>query len=394
MIPAYAEENIGYTLHSLLSSDCENIRVEIIVIVNDRIDSESTIKEINKNTIKEIEGISKNLSNDRIRLYYSYQADLEKKHGGVGLARKIGMDEAIRRAHSIASFRLPIICLDADCTVSHNYLKQIHRHFNKNQDTPGASIYFEHKLENKAIAYYELFLRYYVNALRYATYPYAFHTVGSSMAVRALEYAMEGGMNRRKAGEDFYFIHKIIPRGHFSEINSCSVFPSARKSERVPFGTGKVMLEFEKNSEKYLNFYDFQIFIELKKVLASVDDWYEFRNSQNSLKSCYNSLPACFRAYVNLTEFEWQINEAKENSSTQINFNKRIFQWLDAFTILKLIHFARDNYFPNRDALDCANSLLFHSGLSKNRISQLPELLSEFRKIDRKGMLLKQMRNI
>lgn len=394
VIPAFSEKHLGDTLKSLLNCENDNIRVEIFVIVNDRIDSSKETKEINKNTIRDLDRISKENSNDRIRLYYSYQGDLDKKHGGVGLARKMGMDEALRRAYSIQSFGMPILCLDADCTVSSNYLMQIHTHFKQNPDSPGASIYFEHQLDNEAIVYYELFLRYYINALRFAGYPFAYHTVGSSMAVRALEYAMEGGMNRRKAGEDFYFIHKIIPRGQFSEINACTVYPSARKSERVPFGTGKAMIEFEKNSEKYLNFYDFQIFVNLKKVLTQIDEWYQCRNIQKSLELLYNALPEIFKSFIDLTEFLWQINEAKENSSSQKNFNKRIFQWLDAFTILKLIHFARDHYYPNSNALDIANRLLITTGISKNEISNVSDLLSELRKMDRKGTLLNQMRNI
>ena len=89
-----------------------------------------------------------------------------------------------------------------------------------NPRSPGCSIYFEHPLHGplepkvyEAIAAYELHLRYYVQALRYAAFPYAHHTIGSSMAVRADAYAKQGGMNKRQAGEDFYFLHKIIPLG-------------------------------------------------------------------------------------------------------------------------------------------------------------------------------------
>jgi len=40
-----------------------------------------------------------------------------------------------------------------------------------------------------AIAAYELHLRYYVQALRYAGFPHAHHTVGSCLAVRATRIA-------------------------------------------------------------------------------------------------------------------------------------------------------------------------------------------------------------
>jgi hypothetical protein len=45
-------------------------------------------------------------------------------------------------------------------------------------------------------------------------------------------------MNRRMAGEDFYFIQKLLPAGGFFNLNQTTVYPSPRSSARVPFGTG------------------------------------------------------------------------------------------------------------------------------------------------------------
>ena len=85
---------------------------------------------------------------------------------------------------------------------------------------------------------YELHLRYLNLFSRFTGFPYAYHTIGSCFGVRAETYASQGGMNKRKAGEDFYFLHKIIPLGEFREINNTCVIPSPRESDRVPFGTG------------------------------------------------------------------------------------------------------------------------------------------------------------
>ena len=83
----------------------------------------------------------------------------------------------------------------------------------------------------------------------HALFPFAFHTIGSSMAVRASSYMRQGGMNKRKAGEDFYFQQKIIPLCGFTECNSTVVYPSPRPSYRVPFGTGRAMLGYLQNGE-------------------------------------------------------------------------------------------------------------------------------------------------
>ncbi len=363
-------------------------------MINDRIDSSKEVKSINANSELQLKKFIKENIRKDISLHFTYQNDLSKKHGGVGLARKIGMDEALRRALEIQKINLPIVCLDADCTVSKNYLETVQSYFLQNPNIPGASINFEHAKEDEAIIYYELFLRYYVNALRFASFPYAYHTIGSSMAVQALEYAMEGGMNRRKAGEDFYFIHKIIPRGGFGEINNCTVFPSSRKSDRVPFGTGRAMIDYENNKEKLHKLYNFRIFQDLKKVLDQVDYWYEERNSETALVNEYEDLPDLFKSYFNAKEFLWQINEANENSSSHKTFLKRIFQWLDAFTLLKIIHHSRDNFYPNEDAIAMANALLVESKAIDIEIQNLDGLLEMYRKIDREGYLLDKMRNI
>ena len=61
------------------------------------------------------------------------------------------------------------------------------------------------------------------------------------MAVRAHAYARQGGMNRRQAGEDFYFMQKLVDGEQVENIAEATVFPSARLSHRVPFGTGKAL---------------------------------------------------------------------------------------------------------------------------------------------------------
>ena len=79
--------------------------------------------------------------------------------------------------------------------------------------------------------------------MKFANLPYSYHTIGSAFAVSASSYAKQGGMNRRKAGEDFYFISKLIKGEKFGEITKTKVIPSPRISDRVPFGTGRSIMK-------------------------------------------------------------------------------------------------------------------------------------------------------
>ena len=119
-----------------------------------------------------------------------------------------------------------IASFDADTLCEANYLIEIENHFNKYPETNSCTVYFEHPTggtefsENiyHSIIQYELYLRYYKQALQHTTFPYVCHSVGSCMVFKASLYTKQGGMNRKQAGEDFYFMQKIVPLGNFYEI--------------------------------------------------------------------------------------------------------------------------------------------------------------------------------
>ncbi len=75
---------------------------------------------------------------------------------------------------------------------------------------------------------YELSLRYYVAGMKFARSPYAFHTIGSSMAVSPVHYARVRGFPKREAGEDFYLLNKLAKLGSVLELDRGSDLRSYR----------------------------------------------------------------------------------------------------------------------------------------------------------------------
>ena len=64
------------------------------------------------------------------------------------MARKIGMDEAVRRFERIKKEDGIIVCFDADSECAANYFIEVEKHFN--QSGQGAcSIYFEHPISGQ-----------------------------------------------------------------------------------------------------------------------------------------------------------------------------------------------------------------------------------------------------
>ncbi len=149
--------------------------------------------------------------------------ELGEKDSGVGFARKIGLDLALTAFDYSIKKKKIMIWLDADCKVDKNYLCTVVDEFN-NKNLSAATINFSHDVSGtgeltKAIIPYEIFLRYYVLGLKYAKSPYAFHTIGSTIAVDHNAYIKAGGMNKKKAAEDFYFLQKVAKNYKINKIN-------------------------------------------------------------------------------------------------------------------------------------------------------------------------------
>ena len=266
------------------------------------------------------------------------------------------MDEALNRFSKINKDGI-IVCFDADSLCESNYFEAIISHFKKHPKTPGCSIHFEHPLEGNchtfeeynAIMLYELHLRYYKNAQQYTGLPFVFHTIGSSMAVRAAAYAKQGGMNKRKAGEDFYFLNKIIQLGNFTELNTTTVIPSPRVSDRVPFGTGKAVGEIVSSNQVGVQTYNFRIFTELKAFV------YEVLISDKNLNT--SKLCGLINQFIEEKELRLKIDEIAKNANSDKAFITRFFKVFDAFWIMKYVHFSRDNFHKQVSVLAASNEL-------------------------------------
>ena len=128
------------------------------------------------------------------------------------------MDTALQVFDYSISDKKIIVSLDADCLVEENYISEIQNYFNQ-QNVSAAIVDFEHTLPEDeirkiGILSYEIFLRHYVAGLLFAKSPFAFHTIGSTIVCDHEAYIKIGGMNTKKAAEDFYFLQKLAK--HFT----------------------------------------------------------------------------------------------------------------------------------------------------------------------------------
>jgi len=394
VIPAIAEyDNIKVLLKSLSKNDPAFFPLSLILfVINNSPVSSKEIKEdnlISINLLRSIIGADNNSDFSREIINSGLQIglidassegkELNTKQAGVGLARKIGMDLSLTIFDYSKGTKKMIICLDADCTISQTYLTNIINDFNKNNYSV-AVVNFEHPVDgtdeyNAAIICYEIFLRYYVTGLIFAGSDYAFHTIGSTMMCYHNAYMKIGGMNKRKAAEDFYFLEKLAKNYPINKIDCAIVYPSKRSSWRVPFGTGQRVTRFlSKIRDEYLLF-DPDVFGILK-------EWLEIYNS-DAISDPQDVLNQAKEIHTELYNFLLQNNYLKQwekilsntKSAKQLSHQRKI--WFDGFKTLKLIHHLRDTAFPEINMFDALNMLFIKLGINNSIIrngKEVPEL--------------------
>ena len=386
VIPCYHEPDLITSLNSLSNCQPTICSVEIIVIINQGENSSQEVSQVNLKTYQDAHEWAVNHSTDQREFHIFFEDQLPSKHAGVGLARKIGMDEAVRRFEKVAKPGI-IVCFDADCTCQSNYLSAIESHFTLNNKSTAATIYFEHPLTGpfspaiyKGIESYELFLRYYRRALIYSGYPYAYFTVGSCLAVQSEAYQKQGGMNRRKAGEDFYFVEEHARMGAITEITTTTVFPSPRVSDRVPFGTGKRQTEWITSDQQEYFTFDPKMFHLLRYFLIETDRYYEM--SVGKIQSLFNSFPIELQRYLSNMQAANKIDQCRKRTKEFIAFKKCFFQHFNGLWILQFLHHFQETY-QDIALKSAAQEMLKGGSKIPAENATISDLLTTYRDLDK-----------
>jgi len=335
VIPCHNEPNMTTTLDALNQCHPPTCGLEIIIVINASTQTTSNIIQQNHQTHDDIQQWSKH---HPLTVHTLLFHQLEQKHAGVGLARKIGMDEATRRFTKNHNPSGIIVSLDADCLVSTSYFIDIYQSFQTTKQ-PACVIPFQHQhiglspQHTRAIQLYELEILYHCQGLKNAHYPNSFHTLGSCFAVSVYAYAAQGGMNRRKAAEDFYFLHKVAELGHIPILQHCCVYPSARLSYRVPFGTGQALQTWMNEEENTRMVVHPNAYQELAVLFKQLDILYH----DNII------LPYRLEQFLKQHNFLSQVTDMRNRVRYPITFRKRFLKWFHALRIRQYMNHCGKN---------------------------------------------------
>ncbi len=403
-IPAFKEPGLAGSLNSLLECQPPGVKWEIIVNINFPEHSTADVVETSRKSLSEARLISESLSRDDVRIHCLWNPDMPARHAGVGLARKIAMDQAVQRFNSIGRKDGLMLSFDADSLCEPDFLKKITEFYIRHESARTANIYFEHPLsgaEDKriyhSIAQYELYLRYMRLALEATGHPHSIHTVGSSFSLRVRTYIRVNGMGRDKAGEDFYFLHKCILLRNLWEINETVVYPSSRESDRVSFGTGASVTRQIQN-EDVLNVYCLESFEPLKELFGRVSEYWQNPGLQtdNRQPITDNAQPITDnrqpdveweKISIGLAEFlrsknaGIRIREMHRDSASESTFRDKFFAWFNGFMVLKYLNETHKKYYTKSPVLVEASKLAGMVGIPEaDSVVRLLESYREYEK--------------
>lgn len=381
-IPAYGE---GFELKRALDSIPAGARGDVltVLVVNGRVDAPPAMRQANFALLEALRaehgrGISlaPNASlheHPRGALLLVDRATAGNElppRQGVGLARKIAADIALAiwSRNNITSEW--IHCTDADVVLPVDYfeaatLDETPPNGSRAASAPPAALLypFRHVDATPEALEYEIALRYYVAGLRFAGSPYAFHTIGSTLAVHVGAYARVRGFPKRLAGEDFYLLNKLAKVGAIHSLDGEPIALSARASRRTPFGTGRA-LERARGSERDrapLHVYHPAVFSDLGvwlQTLRALAEPGAAADPDALLETRTRSWPAAnaqrLRAQLDRTGAWAAARVGIERCRSPLTRAKHLHGGFDAFRTLKLIHALRAGglaSLPLRDAL-------------------------------------------
>lgn len=337
VIPSFNEGNLILSTIESISKQkfIETKKILVVVVINN--------SELDKRNI-----IDNNLLTKNSILNINYQFEisiieafdenpLPQKIAGVGFARKLGFDLSLPFADSNTIF----VALDADTLISTNYFEILDKHFNTDGFDciiPGIKHQIaENEKEEDAIRQYEKFLFSTANELKKVGSPYGFVTMGSAMAFTKSCYIKAGGMPRKKATEDFYFLQEIVKTSSVKTIPEKLVFPSSRISDRVYLGTGFRMLEASKGKNLSNLFYSQSSFNILKDWLKIGQNG--FGNSITEILNEANKINFDLPIFLEKNNIQKIWEGLQKSSKNENQFRHQFHCWFDGLKTHRLLKY-------------------------------------------------------
>ena len=127
-------------------------------------------------------------------------------------------------------------------------------------------------------------------------------------------------------------------------LNDVFVYPMARYSDRIPFGTGPALQKIINEPDGQMKTYSFESFLELKEFFNLRQSF--FKQNAELIRQKIVQLHPAIIEFSEQTAVLSEIEDSNQNSATLLAFEKRFFHHFNAFKIIKYLNFTHPKFFP------------------------------------------------
>jgi len=187
-------------------------------------------------------------------------------------------------------------------------------------------------------------------------------------------------MNRRQAGEDFHFLHKMVLLGKYGVVKDATVYPAARISHRVPFGTGAALKKWEQGDTELYSAYALKSFGTLCPFFRNPG--LLFNADRTTWKEMIEQLDPVLQNYLELTETLNRLDELKKNCADMKMFTRRFYHLVNAFWIIQYLNHCESRDEGKGILVEEASKLLTKLELATSGDLNARDLLEIYRKLD------------
>ena len=383
VVPALAErEHLFETLSALcLSSEANQEKTLVIVVVNNHEPGVTPPAEVENNleTLRLLRTASTPGRLGRITLAWVDAATpghTLPADEGVGLARKIGLDHGLSLLAASGEAGTVLVSMDADAPAGRGYLDALAAFYANGDRWAGYAAYMhtfpESGFPADSVVAHEIYMRYHEIALRLAGSPYAYPALGSIISCTPQAYAACGGMNRRHAGEDFYFMQQLVKTGTLEPVPYAIVFPSGRTSARTPFGTGRSVAGYQFGSPLDIEVPQICCYQFLRRFFLAIN-----QNSGHSgtellrLSAAIHPELASFLVRHRFSEV-WQ--SLMRHHTDRARGLHQFHVWFDGLRTIQFLHHLRTAGFPDMPVRNALPTLFSELNLSFSEMSATASL--------------------
>ena len=336
-IPCYAEYDYLFkTLESINNQETDMLKKTLVsVVINNSNNEQQSIINNNDKTYKKLLESTFKFECVVVDAFTSKKI-IKKKYAGAGMARKICVDSILEYLNEDSLIRF----LDADTVISKKYLSSIYESY-ISKKWNAATVNFNHQNDEpktiELITIYENYLKDTARNIKKSGSPYCYVSLGSTMICSYNAYIAVGGMNKKIASEDFYFLQELEKYCGVTQIKDILVYPSSRYVSRLYLGTS---WRLEKSLKDEL---DLSSLYFSKKSYNILTQWISLALASRSvnLQDMKNKITSIDK---NLLKFLNEINldnawEAINNAPTNNHFIKQFHRWFDGLCVFKLLKF-------------------------------------------------------